>query len=465
MDNLDKKELVVLLLAGLVLFSANMEQISLPSLDDCFYARKGIEMGRGERFFTVTWNYRPTFQNPPLQFWLLGRSFALFGENDFAARFPSLLMTLGILIGLYFIGIQTVGASASVTGIAFLLVSPYFLNNARRCMMEIPLTFWVIVAVVALLKGLQRHRLHLLLSLPVAAAILTKSVLGLLPLIVYFVAALACPQFRPPLKRPWIWTGGMLGILLGAVWMIHQELTFGWEAVSMHYMGEVGSRSAKKLDAIQFLFGYPLILLKSYQPVILPALVGGVLLWKRWKVDRNNLSILLVIWAFSPVILYSLQGARSSRYIFPIFPGLALCAGYWMDTKYAGLAAVFRRWIVPLLLLLGAAVFWIQPSLLAGDENAEFKANSVTIQRRIPKEESLPYLGGNYWRMANPLLYYTDRLLQQPSGSAKEAVGAALKSESGLLLCDRDRSSEITQPFTVLLESKNWLLISPQDHP
>jgi 4-amino-4-deoxy-L-arabinose transferase-like glycosyltransferase len=81
-------ELTTLLLAGALLFSANAGKLSLPALDDCFYARKAVEMERSGGFFTVTWAGEPAFQNPPLQVWLTARAFALFGENDLAARLP-----------------------------------------------------------------------------------------------------------------------------------------------------------------------------------------------------------------------------------------------------------------------------------------------------------------------------------------------------------------------------------------
>ena len=86
----------------------------MPALDDCFYARKAVETERDGGFFTVTWAGRPAFQNPPLQIWLTARSFALLGEHDLAARLPSILMALGILMGTYRIAQLTVGPIAGV---------------------------------------------------------------------------------------------------------------------------------------------------------------------------------------------------------------------------------------------------------------------------------------------------------------------------------------------------------------
>ena len=92
-----RRELAILLLAGAVLFTANARELSLPALDDCFYARKAVEMERSGHFFTVTWADRPAFQNPPLQIWLTARSFALFGENDLAARRVGELVSVHVI--------------------------------------------------------------------------------------------------------------------------------------------------------------------------------------------------------------------------------------------------------------------------------------------------------------------------------------------------------------------------------
>lgn len=72
----------VITLVAVLLFSASMNVMSLKSYDDCHYAQKGVEMWQRGAFFTVTWAGRTDFQYPPLQFWLLGRSFALFGKID-----------------------------------------------------------------------------------------------------------------------------------------------------------------------------------------------------------------------------------------------------------------------------------------------------------------------------------------------------------------------------------------------
>src|SRR4029450_11485971 len=80
------RPLLVILLAALALFTARIGDLSLPSLEDAFYAREAVEMARSGRVYPVTWNGQPTHQHPPLHLWLVARTFAALGQRDAAAR-------------------------------------------------------------------------------------------------------------------------------------------------------------------------------------------------------------------------------------------------------------------------------------------------------------------------------------------------------------------------------------------
>ncbi|HEY7161570.1 MAG TPA: glycosyltransferase family 39 protein, partial [Acidobacteriota bacterium] len=277
-------------------------------------------MARGGRFFTVTWNYRVNFQNPPLQPWILGQCFRIVGENDFAARLPSILMALGIVALVYLIGCKMNSTASATTASALLLLTPHFMSNARRCMLEIPTTFWICMTIWFFIKGFQRPKYHALMCLPFGAAILTKSILGLLPLTIFLTSAIFNLEIRNILKRPLIWIGIVGGLAIGAAWPLHQFSIFGAEALREHYLSEIFSRSVRSLPIAKMIFGYPIILFTVFQPLILPAIPGFIKMIR----ERTPTFVILLTWIALPLILYSFSSARSSRYIFPILPALAL---------------------------------------------------------------------------------------------------------------------------------------------
>jgi len=461
-----RRELLVLLAAAALLLTANMERLSLQALDDCFYARKGVEMARSGAFYTVTWNGALTTQNPPLQFWLLGRCFRLLGENDLAARLPSVIMALGILVVTFHVGRRLLGPSRALTGTALLLASPFFVNNARRCMMEIPLLFWVVLALALVVEGYERPWLHALIALPLGAALLTKSVLGFFPLVVTLPAALLTPAGRRSLRRPWLWIGALGGTAIGASWIIHQWLRFGERAVLEHFGREVLGRSLSSLSLVRWVTDYPKVLVESYEPVAPLAVGGAVLLWRAWRAKRNDPAILLAVWAFLPVLVYSLSAARSPRYLFPILPGLALCGGVLVEHSWPRAAAFLRRALVPAVAVAAATLFWLAPTLLGGQGTAVFKDQGQPFAEGVPPDEPLAYFGSNYWGLANPLLYYTGTQLEQSAATLEECLARARSRRSGLALVDRKAWEGQAGPpraATVVMEDSGWLLLDVRE--
>jgi 4-amino-4-deoxy-L-arabinose transferase-like glycosyltransferase len=449
--------IAVLLLAALILFTARMGDLSLPSLEDAFYAREAIEMARAGRIYTVTWNGTPTHQHPPLHLFIVARTFDVLGERDLAARLPTVLLALGVLALTWRIGVLTLGRVPAVAGTACLLATPIFVDNARRLMMEVPLTFWIAATVWVYLEA--GGRWLMALAFPLGAAILTKSVLGLMPLMA-LVGALASEELRSTLRRPWVWIGVILGLGLGASWLFHQWWTQGSGAVTSHLVSHVMRRSTRSFG-LGALLDYPLILLKFYQPIILPGLIGLWLILRRPGPLRARGAV-LATWIVLPVVLYSMSSFRTPRFVFPILPALALCAGQALVAIAPRFAACFGSILVPAGAVGVALGIWWNPMLLTRDANAAFKRNAGTIQAFAPAGESVPYLGNHYWASASPLLYYAERHLAPSSRSAAEAVEAGRRHSGRLLLVTRRRLPEVTAvgaAHRVVLEGRDWVLL------
>ena len=432
-------ELALLLTGALAVWTANPFGIGLRAVDDCFYARKGVEMARSGSFFTTTWNGRPDFQYPSLQFWLLGRSFAAFGENDLAARIPSIAQATGTLLIVRRIGATVLGPEVAIGAVALLAISPYFADNARGCMTDAALGFWVSLTFLLLLEGLRRPWLHLLVGLPLGAAILTKSILGLMPLPVLAACAAFSGAWRRALRGPWLWSGVALGLASGASWSIHQALRFGPAALRAHYIDGIATLTSRPLGLAERLTRYPVYLFERFQPVILPALAGFVLGWRRLRVARDPGVLLLLLWIVVPLALFNLSGTQERRYLFPLCPPLALLSAWALEAWSPRAARWLRRGLAPVLLGLAAAWLWIAPPRFLNQADPALVANRELLRSRIPIDEPLTYLGPEreYWPLANPLLYYVERTLEPASPTPEEALVRAATRRSRMLLCDR----------------------------
>jgi 4-amino-4-deoxy-L-arabinose transferase-like glycosyltransferase len=457
-------EIGVLVIGALAVYAANPFGVLLRAVDDCFWARRGVEIARAPGLFNLRWEGGVDWEYAPLQCWLLGRSFAIFGENDLSARLPSILFAIGTLLIVYRIGILLLGSASAACAVALLAIAPYFLDNARGCMMEMPLTFWVSLAFLVFYEGLRKPRLHLLLAIPLAGALMTKSVMGLLPLGVLAVAALFSRDLRTPWTRPWLSAGVVLGLALGASWFVAQAILVGTWTLKAHMLAYVGARAMKPLGLLQHLFGYPVFLLERFQPLILPALAGFVLIARRAHRERDARLWLLLAWVVVPLVILSLAGTQARRWLFPLFPPFALCAGWALESLAPRAAWWFRRVVAPAALLAVATWFWVSPPSFLYPSDRAIVEKRALLQARLPVDEALTYLGPElgYWPIANPLLYYDERVLEPASPTADEALRRALGRRSRLLLCDRAALGALpasARGAETVVEAKGWVVL------
>jgi 4-amino-4-deoxy-L-arabinose transferase-like glycosyltransferase len=457
-------EPVLLLIGALALYTANPFGIGLRAVDDCYYARKGVEMARSGAFFTATWNGSPDFQYPSLQFWLIGRSVAVLGENDLAARVPSIVQAIGTLLVTHRIGVLVLGPAVATGAVALLAVSPTFADHARGCMTDVALGFWVALACLLLVEGLRRPWLHLLFGLPLGAAILTKSILGLVSLPVLAACVLSSPDWRRALRGPWLWGGVALGLATGASWSVHQALRFGPEALRAHYLDGVAALASRPLGLGERLARYPVYLLERFQPVILPALAGAVLAGRRLRAGRDPGVLLLVLWLVVPLVLLNLSGTQERRYLFPLYPPLALLAAWALEAWIPRAARWLRRAVAPALLAAAAVWLWLAPPSFINQADPAIAAHRELLQARIPREEPLAYLGPErgYWPLANPFLYYVERTVEPGAPSSEEAVIRATTRRSRLLLCDRAMRPAVERlapGARALVEGTTWVVL------
>ena len=452
--------LIVLIASAAALFAVGMSTLSLPSLDDALYARWGVEMARSGGSFTVTRMGEPEFSKPPLQFWFLAVSFGLLGENDAAARLPSLLMGCATLLLVFRLGRRLFDERTGLTAAALLIMTPYFVENARGSMLDLPLAFWICASLTLFVEGRRRPWLHLPIALPIAAGILTKGVLGLLPAAI--MAALCLHSWWRPRRMLPLALGMVLGLALGATWTVDQWLRFGSEFVLKHYWDEFGGRAVRDFDAVAIATAYPLLLLQHFQPLVIPGLLGAAGPLRNLR-RAAPAELLPAVWVLLPIALCGVS-AQAQRYVFPILPPLALCASLWLRRTLPILERHVAARIAPAVALATAAVFAFSPATLTRDLNGAFKQNARLIRERAPEGRPIPYYGDpeRYWQFSNALEYYAERTLAPGESDPRGALASARDHPNRLLLCDRERLAEVEaagRPTRTVVEGPRWVLL------
>jgi 4-amino-4-deoxy-L-arabinose transferase-like glycosyltransferase len=433
----------------------------LHSLDDCFYAQKGVEMARTRSFFTVRWNGEPTWQNPPLQFFWIALSFRTFGRNDPAARLPQLVMAVLLLPMTWFIARRLgLGPRTASLATGMLAATPLLLANASRVMLDIPAAFWctAIVASWQALRGAGEHRngAAVLLAVAIAGAVLTKSVLGLLGVAIVGGAA-AFERRRPGAAAV---VAVVVGTLAGSSWWIHQAIVFGPIAVQQHFVSEIAQRSAARIPWHDRLLAYPRALAEKFQPWVVPGYCGAVAVLRQAALRRGPLAM-IAVWLVLPPVLLSFSAAQRPSYLYPILPAVAIASAWWIDRRWPRAARLLERRLLPAALAIVCILRVAAPDALGRRHNPVMAAEAARVAAAISADHAVPNHGISWWRVANPLVYYVHRTLAPPSDSPVEVVQAA-RTAGGVLFCgSRELDAVRAQaPDAVeIARDRDWILL------
>lgn len=96
--------LIILLLLSCISFPLAIGSVHLFDWDEVNFAEIAREMIVNKNYLNVQINYLPFWEKPPLFFWLQALSMKIFGINEFASRFPNVLIGVASILTLYYIG-------------------------------------------------------------------------------------------------------------------------------------------------------------------------------------------------------------------------------------------------------------------------------------------------------------------------------------------------------------------------
>ncbi len=435
---------IIFAISSILLFSS-LRKGGLSGYDDAFYAHYGEQMIRAGDWWSLGLNGYHIFEFPPMFPWLEALSMKVFGVTDFAAKFPAALAGLLTIVLTYLVAKELFNSFwPPVLSMAILSGTQYFIKYAMHSMTDVPFTFFFVLSIYLYLKALKEPGLFLLSGAAIGAAILTRSVLGLIPLGIIFLHLLVTG------KRALIGSKSFIGavalsIALPVVWYGSQYVLYGRRFLDEHFSFVAGKISGKvnlrqrEIILCQSVNGpgltitlptgaptrsdegrrfghialgfaeYPKLLLRHYWPWLPLMLIG--LTWQVRSLirSRDSAAALLVIWAACVLIPFSVSEAKALRYIMPVFPAFAILAAAplsrWADSIRSA-RYVKLGYLIALIALLLAALF-PNPRYRADDMQALapiIDANSNPARRVI-----LYTYGELHHNYMSQFVWYTDR--------------------------------------------------------
>ncbi|MCX7115741.1 MAG: glycosyltransferase family 39 protein [Gammaproteobacteria bacterium] len=376
----------------ILLFVSRILAMVMIPLNDSTEARYG-EMARkmlATHNWVTLWHDVgvPFWGKPPLSIWLAALSMKLFGINAFAARLPSLLLSMGILAMVYHVIRRYRGEGIATVGMLMLASSGLFYLASGTVMMDPALLFGVILSQLAFWEALQR-RLVLgptcgyLFFIGLAIGLLAKGPLILILVggsvggwVIYQRNWRICWQ-----AIPWI-TGTLLMLAIVLPWYVLAELrTPGF--LNYFILGEHFGRffqSAWQGDKYGFAHA-------SHLGMIWPYALLGLLPWSVWMwamLQRNSrlwITLLLkqdetgwyTYWlacCLFPCVFFTFSNNLIYPYVLPSLPAFAiLFAEFWVGVRFKTKHLLRSACIVGGCFIIGAALFYIAPRLVSNSQN------------------------------------------------------------------------------------------------
>ena len=382
-------------------------------------------------FWLITHEGLPTFDNTPLTLWLTVLSYSVFGVSSYSAIVPSALFATGIVFMTYRLSLLLYKDCWIGFASAFVLLFPgMFVDAARRAMFDVPLAFFVTLAFFAVFKARDQKPWYLVFGLAIAGAILSKSILGLFPLLITGAFLILSRQWRE-IINPWFLSGSLIGLVLGFSWHFINWQHHGQGFISAHFGWLIFERSFGGTKDPFYFLGYVKDFLRNYWPWLPFALVGLAQFGKRGFKDKNETALLLFLWPVLTFLIMSTSKNQTLRYLFMIFPALAIVTARtistWMGTERKNQALVIMTGVIAATtLFVNATPFSVKVTL--AQNSKEVRELAAIINLNTPADQNI---GSFRLTPSNPrlaMLFYSNRVIKGSISGNSEKLMTSMSS-------------------------------------
>lgn len=305
------------------------------------YSEAAREMVETGKYLVPTLDYNPHWTKPPLAYWGIAMGIALFGQNEWGARFMNSLAFFLTVILVIMLGSLLWEKRVGIIAGLIYLSSPFPFFGANAISTDTLLTFWEILAVLCYVAAYRsdtpkrKSTWVMLMWFIFGLGFLTKGPPSLLPLIPVVIWNYTRKEKVTLFKG----LGIPLFILTGFSWFIVVCIQ-NPHLVNYFLKTEIVDRVSSAAVHNR----------EWYSPftVYLPVILGGQGAWlyfssrgfwrcirtgpkKIISFVRNNEGILFVaLWIIIPLVIFSISRSRLELYVLPLYGPIALLIAHWI---------------------------------------------------------------------------------------------------------------------------------------
>ncbi|PYS88829.1 MAG: hypothetical protein DMF62_08820 [Acidobacteria bacterium] len=400
-------------LSSVILFS-NLHRGGLSGYDDAIFAYEARQMVVSSDWLTLRANGELHFDYLPMFYWMEAVSMGVLGFTDLAAKLPAAICGLLLIILTFFIARELTGDDViAIISAWVLMLTQYFMKYATHAMSDVPFALFFACALFFYLKGLQNKNYFLLFGVAVAFAIMTRTVLGVIPFGIGLTHLVLISRWDVLRSKEFI-GGTFLAIALPMLLYVAYYSMYGDLFLEKHFSfiwtKTVSGEPFSFQKTIAGFFEYPFLLLKLYEPWLIFSAIGFWWQLQRVRNGRDASSMLLVLWVCLVILPFSMASAKVLRYIMPVFPALAILAALPVSVLLQRIVKPkYQTAVLSVLCILMLAVpFLSRPRFRA---EGVLAIAPVIGSKTDGTQRVVLYTSGElHHDVLNQLIWYTDRL-------------------------------------------------------
>jgi 4-amino-4-deoxy-L-arabinose transferase-like glycosyltransferase len=352
-----RRPVLSLLLLALLTFLLGLGRQALTDADEAFYAEAAREMVESGDWLTPHFNYQDRWQKPVLYYWLTAATYLVLGPTEFAARLWAALSGIALVLLVWRAATHMTGRD-DVAWLAGAIVATCYgyLVMARAALPDLPLTFCITAGIWT---ALQRQW-----ALAGAAAGLGFLMKGPVALVIPGLVLLPIWWREGTIRTLRVRDLAVAALVFAAIglpWYVAMWMEHGPAYFESFFIGDNFERFATdRFNEPRSFWFYLPIVIGGMMPwsaflVTLPVRSVRAVLTRARRLDRDEWRLLL--WAFVPLLFYTVSIGKQPRYVLPVLPPLAILLARALAPR-TGTAADLRlaTWITAALYALLAVL-------------------------------------------------------------------------------------------------------------
>ncbi|WPQ64785.1 glycosyltransferase family 39 protein [Chitinophaga sancti] len=222
---------LLIAIAAAILFVPFLGHVHLFDWDEINFAEAAREMLVTHNYSQVQIDFAPFWEKPPLFIWMQAISMALFGVNEFAARFPNAIIGIATIVTLFGIGKKLADEKMGLWWALAYAGSwlPHFYFKSG--IIDPTFNYFIFLAIYCVFRvpySAKPNRIAILGGVALGLAVLTKGPVAILVSLLTFIVYWIVKKGKTGIKLPQLALITLFAFITTALWFGYELLAHGW---------------------------------------------------------------------------------------------------------------------------------------------------------------------------------------------------------------------------------------------